>query len=116
MDTASNRALVSIFNFTVEGSSHFGRSNGRPRANISLSHTSSLTGQEPTASPDKLRQRTQCYTCERQLSCGLRWEKIPRTTRDTEDYSVVLVVRRYMVSECFTVRRDNDSTLNSVRP
>lgn len=44
MDTAADWALVSILNFVVEGNSHFGRSNGRPRANISLSHTSSLTG------------------------------------------------------------------------
>jgi hypothetical protein len=42
MDTAADWELVSIFKFTVDGNSHFGRSNGRPRANISLSHTSSL--------------------------------------------------------------------------
>jgi hypothetical protein len=74
MDTAADWALVPILNFAVEGSSHFGRSNGRPRANISLSRTSSLIGRHNLP-----RAQTSCVNAPNATrvsvsSCGLRWE------------------------------------------
>ena len=44
MDTAADWRVSFHIRLNCGGNSHFGRSNGRPRANISLSHISGLTG------------------------------------------------------------------------